>query len=51
MTSAIVIGDQVLLGTIPMEAMDLVIHPRSLTLMPNPDSPNVPASLSTDVRT
>jgi hypothetical protein len=45
-----VIGDQVLLGAIPMEAMDLVIHPRSLTLMPNPDSPNVPASLAMGVR-
>ncbi len=49
-TSAIVIGDQVLLGAIPMEAMDLIIHPRSLTLMPNPDSPNVPASLAMGVR-
>jgi clan AA aspartic protease len=49
-TSAIVMGDQVLLGAIPMEAMDLVIHPRSLTLMPNPDSPNVPASLAMGVR-
>ena len=49
-TSAIVIGDQVLLGAIPMEAMDLVIHPRSLTLMPNPDSPNIPASLAMGVR-
>jgi clan AA aspartic protease len=49
-TSAVVIGDQVLLGAIPMEAMDLVIHPRSLTLTPNPDSPNVPASLAMGVR-
>ena len=49
-TSAIVIGDQVLLGAIPMEAMDLIIHPRSLTLMPNPESPNVPASLAMGVR-
>jgi clan AA aspartic protease len=49
-TSAVVIGDQVLLGAIPMDAMDLVIHPRSLTLMPNPDSPNVPASLAMGVR-
>jgi clan AA aspartic protease len=49
-TSAIVIGDQVLLGAIPMEAMDLIIHPRNLTLMPNPDSPNVPASLAMGVR-
>ena len=49
-TSANVIGDQVLLGAIAMEAMDLVIHPRSLTVMPNPDSPNVPASLAMGVR-
>ena len=49
-TSAIVVGDQVLLGAIPMEAMDLITHPRSLTLMPNPDSPNVPASLAMGVR-
>jgi hypothetical protein len=49
-TSAVVLGDQVLLGAIPMEAMDLVIHPRLLKLMPNPDSPNVPASLAMGVR-
>lgn len=49
-TSAVVLGDQVLLGAIPMEAMDLLIHPRLLKLMPNPDSPNVPASLAMGVR-
>lgn len=49
-TSANVIGDQVLLGAIPMEAMDLIIHPRSLTLAPNPDSPDMPASLAMGVR-
>lgn len=49
-TSAVVLGDPVLLGAIPMEAMDLLIHPRLLKLMPNPDSPNVPASLAMGVR-
>ena len=49
-TSAIVIGDQVLLGAIPMEAMDLIIHPWTLTFLPNPDSPNVPASLAMGIR-
>lgn len=47
MTSAVVISDQVLLGA---NAMDLVIDPRSLTLTPNPDSPNIPASLAMGVR-
>ena len=48
-TSANVIGDRVLLGAIPMEAMDLIIHPRSLSLMPNPASPDMPASLAMGV--
>lgn len=47
--SANVLGDEVLLGAIPMEAMDLVIHPASLTIGPNPDSPNIPASLAKSV--
>jgi clan AA aspartic protease len=49
-TSAIVLGDQVLLGAIPMEAMDLLIDPRAQKLIPNPDSPNIPASLAMGVR-
>lgn len=44
--SANVLGDEVLLGAIPMEAMDLVIHPARLTILPNPDNPNIPASLA-----
>lgn len=47
--SANVLGDEVLLGAIPMEAMDLVIHPARLTIQPNPDSPNIPASLAKGV--
>lgn len=41
-TCAVVMGDTVLLGAIPMEAMDLVIHPRTLQVVPNPESPNIP---------
>jgi clan AA aspartic protease len=43
---ALVLGDQVLLGAIPMEDMDLVIHPRSKTLDVNPDSPNIATSVA-----
>lgn len=48
--SANVLGDEVLLGAIPMEAMDLVVHPARLEIMPNPDSPNIPASLAKGLR-
>lgn len=43
---ALVMGDQVLLGAIPMEDMDLVIVPRTRTLDVNPSSPNVGTSLA-----
>jgi clan AA aspartic protease len=41
---ALVVGDQVLLGAIPMEDMDLVIIPKDKTLDVNPDSPNIAGS-------
>lgn len=40
-TGALVMGDQVLLGAIPMEDMDLIVIPRTRTLAVNPDSPNI----------
>ena len=43
---ALVMGDQVLLGVIPMEDMDLVINPRNRTLDVNPDSPNISTSIA-----
>ncbi len=43
-TGALVLGNEVLLGAIPMEDMDLIVHPAKLTLLVNPDSPNIPAS-------
>ena len=42
---ALVIGDQVSLGAIPMEDMDLVIIPKTRTLDINPDSPNIATSI------
>jgi clan AA aspartic protease len=49
-TGAMVLGNQTLLGAIPMEDMDLVVHPGTLKVMPNPASPNMPASVAMGVR-
>ncbi|MCW3125699.1 MAG: hypothetical protein JWO03_1357 [Bacteroidetes bacterium] len=40
---ALVIGDETLLGAVPMEDMDLVVHPATQRLMPNPLHPNKPS--------
>lgn len=45
-TGALVMGDQVLLGAIPMEDMDLIVEPARLRVSVNPMSPNVPMSLA-----
>ncbi len=42
---ALVMGDQVLLGAIPMEDMDLVVIPKTRTLDVNPASPNIATSI------
>lgn len=39
---ALVTGDEALLGALPMEDMDLVVHPGTQQLMPNPLHPNKP---------
>jgi hypothetical protein len=41
---AIVIGEEVLLGAIPMEDLDVVVIPSTLTLDVNPYSPNIASS-------
>ena len=41
---ALVMGDQPLLGAIPMEDMDLVVVPRTRKVIVNPDSPNIASS-------
>ena len=38
---ALVMGNEVLLGAVPMEDMDLIVHPKLLRIMANPESPNV----------
>lgn len=43
---ALVMGDQVLLGAIPMEDMDLVIIPSERKLAVNPRSPNIASSIA-----
>ena len=42
---ALVLGDGVLLGAIPMEDMDLVTRPLDGTVAVNPQSPNVPSAI------
>ncbi len=42
-TGALVIGESVLKGAIPMEDMDLVISPSRETVTVNPQSPNFPS--------
>ena len=42
---ALVLGDQVLLGAMPMEDMDLVINPAQRTVTVNPENPNYALSL------
>ncbi len=37
---ALVLGDEVLLGAVPMEDMDLVVIPSQQKLVVNPESPN-----------
>ena len=45
-TGALVMGDEPLLGVIPMEDMDLVVVPRTRQVIVNPLSPNVASSVA-----
>lgn len=44
---ALVLGNMVLLGAVPIEDMDLVVIPSTRTLAINPESPNIPSSIVT----
>jgi clan AA aspartic protease len=46
LSGAMVLGDQVLLGAIPMEDMDLVVNPRTQQVVPNPANPNIAGSIA-----
>ncbi len=50
LTGALVLGDQPLLGAIPMEDMDVLIDPARQALTVNPRNPNIPASVAMGVR-
>ena len=45
-TGALVMGDQVLVGSIPIKDMDLVITPKTRILDVNPNSPNIATSIA-----
>ena len=38
---ALELGNEVLLGAIPMEDMDLVVHPKTKAVTVNPEHPNI----------
>lgn len=42
---ALVLGDRVLLGAIPMEDMDLIVIPKTRQVDVNPASPNIASSI------
>ncbi len=44
-SGALVLGDRVLLGAIPMEDLDLVIEPTKQQVTVNPESPNIPSGI------
>ena len=43
---AMVMGEQPLLGVIPMEDMDLIVHPKLFKLTVNPARPNIAGGLA-----
>src|SRR5688572_23827357 len=43
---ALVLGEEVLMGVVPMEDMDLVVNPTTSTVTVNPQSPNIPSSIA-----
>lgn len=45
-TGALILGEEVILGSVPMEDMDLVISPAQRTVTVNPDSPNIATSIA-----
>ena len=49
-TGALVLGDSVLLGAIPMEDMDLIVNPATRSVIANPASPNIPTSVAKGMR-
>lgn len=49
-TGALVLGDEVLLGAVPMEDMDVLVSPSKRALIVNPESPNIAMSIAKGIR-
>lgn len=49
-TGAMILGDEVLLGAIPMEDMDLLVRPATREVFVNPGSPNIATSVAKGIR-
>lgn len=47
-TGALILGDEVILGTIPLEDMDLTIHPASQSVVPSPIPHEIPSVMNPD---
>jgi clan AA aspartic protease len=45
-TEALVLGDEPLMGALPLEAMDLLVDPLRQQLVVNPEHPNFPVALA-----
>ena len=43
-TEALVMGDEALMGVLPLEAMDLLIDPTQQRILVNPNHPNYPVA-------
>ena len=50
LSGAMVLGDEVLLGAIPMEDLDLVVRPAMRDVVPNPQNPNFAVSVAKGFR-
>jgi clan AA aspartic protease len=50
-TGALVMGDEVLLGAVPMKDMDVLVSPSKRALIVNPESPNIAMSIAKGIRT
>ena len=46
LAGAMVLGNEVLLGAIPVEDLDLVVVPGTRRVMPNPANPNIAGSIA-----
>jgi len=50
LAGAMVLGNEVLLGAIPMEDLELVVVPETRRVIPNPANPNIAASIAKGLR-